>query len=222
MAVRKGTFSFCVVWTMVSVLSLGILVSVPLVDAQELPDALELYRAGRYQEAVETTLKELEINPGNMNSYSVLGWSLLALNRYQDALRYGTQALRIARSDYRIVQIVAEAQYRLGNYTESLRYYQEYVALNATGSLVPSAYYAMGEIHIRFEEFNRADIALSAAVHYNPRNSGWWSRLGYAREQAGNHESALEAYEEALRLNPSLSTAREGRDRVREILSSSG
>ena len=42
----------------------------------------------------------------------------------------------------------------------------------------------------------------------------WWIRLGYAREMAGNYYEAVNAYDEALRLNPSSIEASRGRDRV--------
>lgn len=42
----------------------------------------------------------------------------------------------------------------------------------------------------------------------------WWIRLGYAREMAGNYYQAVEAYDEALRLNSSSVDAERGRSRV--------
>ena len=59
------------------------------------------------------------------------------------------------------------------------------------------------------------DIALSTAVYYMPRNAGWWVRLAYARENAGELRSAITAYEQALSLNENLAEARKGLERVR-------
>ena len=42
----------------------------------------------------------------------------------------------------------------------------------------------------------------------------WWARLGYAREMAGNYIEAINAYDEALRLNSSSYDASRGRERV--------
>ena len=52
----------------------------------------------------------------------------------------------------------------------------------------------------------------------NEDEAPWWSRLGFAREQAGDHTHALEAYERALQLNSNLSEAARGRERVEEQL----
>lgn len=186
--------------------------------SQARPDALQLYRQGRYEEAVEVTLQELDETPRNMNSYTVLGWSLLALGRYQDALDYAMRALEIARYDGRIVQIVAEAHYRLGNNLQALNYLEEYVAIAPTGDLIDQVYFFMGEVFMRLGEYNNADVAFSTAVYHNGDNARWWSRLGYARELARDFPFAQDAYEQALALNSSLTEARRGLDRIEDQL----
>jgi cytochrome c-type biogenesis protein CcmH/NrfG len=72
----------------------------------------------------------------------------------------------------------------------------------------------MGEIYIRQERFQHADIALTTAVRFEPGRETWWVRLGYAREQAGNNREALAAYEKALQLNAASVDAQRGRTRV--------
>jgi len=181
---------------------------------QQPPDALQMYREGRYNQAVETTLGELDDNPRNMNAYSVLGWSLLALGRYEEAVEYGLQGLQVAPSDQRVLHIVGEARFQLGDDPEALEYFQRYIAAAPQGNLVPQVYRNIGEILIRFEEYNRADIALSTAVHHNGNNAGWWARLGYAREQAEEFESARSAYERALELNSANTEAAGGLERL--------
>jgi cytochrome c-type biogenesis protein CcmH/NrfG len=64
--------------------------------------------------------------------------------------------------------------------------------------------------------FNHADIAFSAAIVHFPNNSAWWTRLGWAREKTKKYLQALSAYEQALKLNPNLVDALEGRRRIQE------
>lgn len=186
--------------------------------AQERQDALELYRNGNFEAAIEVTLEEIEDQPRNMDAYTVLGWSLLALDRYEDALQYGLRALEISRFDARIIHIVAESHYFLGNYLDALGYFEEYIAVAPTGNLVDQVYFAMGEIFLRFGEYHHADAALSTAVYLDESIAAWWSRLGFAREQAEDYEHALEAYDRALQLNPNLAEAARGRERVQAEL----
>lgn len=183
-------------------------------SAQDLPDALVLYRQGQYERAVDVTLEELADNPRNLDSYTVLGWSLLALGRYEDALLYGNRGLEVSRFDHRLVHIVGEANYQLGNNLEALQYLQNYAALAPQGTLIDEVYYLIGEIHIGFKEYHHADIALTTAVHLDGTRGRWWARLGYAREMAGSPEYARQAYESALQRNPNLVEARRGLERL--------
>jgi predicted Zn-dependent protease len=79
-------------------------------------------------------------------------------------------------------------------------------------------YYFIGEIYIRLGRFRHADIALSTAVHYVPGNAAWWTRLAYARENAGEFQEAVRAYERALSLNAQYADARRGLERTRQAM----
>ncbi len=182
-------------------------------------DALQSYRQGNYELSVEICLEELasyndsQVIP-RMDSYTVLGWSLIRLGRYEDALQYGEEALTWSRSDTRIIENLGEANYYLGNHERSLSYFQQYVSLNPTGDRIGQVYYYMGETYIRLGRYNHADIALSTAIHHVPSAARWWTRLGYAREGAENFDTAEEAYDQALALQPSLQEARKGLERI--------
>ena len=188
------------------------------VFSQERPDALQKYRNGEYEEAVKICLNELENMPRNLDSYTVLGWSLVKLGKYQEALDHGLAALKISRYDTRIIENIGEAHYYLGNNQEALKYFEEYVSLVESGGRVDVVYYYMGEIFIRLGEFNHADIALTTALYHSPNIARWWSRLGYAREMAEDYKWALDAYDKALKLNPSYTEAVRGKSRVQAKL----
>ena len=202
----------------ISVLVLITALAGAALGAQERPDALVLYRQGQYQRAVDVCMEELREMPRNMNSFVVLGWSLLRLGRYQDALTYGRRGMEVSRYDHRIIHIVGEAHYNLGNNIESLRFLEEYAAIAPTGDYIGHVYFLMGEVFIRMGEWNNADIAFSTSVHHNPNIAIRWARLGYAREQAGDYRHSLEAYNRALQLNSNLGDAQRGRQRVQAIL----
>ena len=189
-------------------------------------DALALYRQGNYTEAVKVCLQELQDWGSDrvrerMNSYTVLGWSYLRLGEYSNALNYARQARDEIRYDIRIIEIEGEALYYLGRNKEALLLFEEYVSLseNSPGDRIDLVYYFMGEIFLRLEEYRHADIAFSTALHHSPQVARWWTRLGYAREQIPDLEGAEEAYDSALKLQPSLEDARLGLERVRESLS---
>jgi len=195
-----------------------LLLAAPLVFSQFKPDALSEYRQGNYERSVQICQDEIANNAGNMDSYVVICWSLLRLGRYGEALRYARIARGLNRYDARVAEILGEIFYFQGNNSEALQYFQDYVNLSPGGQRIESVYYYIGEIYIRMGKYRHADIALSTAVHWVPGNAAWWTRLAFARENAGDLTEAIAAYERALALNSQLPDARRGLERARQSL----
>jgi tetratricopeptide (TPR) repeat protein len=192
--------------------------SIPGVFGQTKPDALQEYRSGNYERAVDICKAEIAVNASNIESYVVVCWSLIRIGRYEEARFYATTGRNLSRYDHRITEILGEVNFYQGQNIEALQFFQEYINLAPEGGRIETVYYFIGEIYIRLGRFRHADIALSTAVHYMPGNAAWWTRLAYARENAGDLADAVLAYEQALTLNSQLSDARRGLDRTRQAL----
>jgi len=189
------------------------------VFAQTRPDALAEYRVGNYERSVQICRDEIAENANSMESHVVICWSLIRLGRYDEALRYARAGRAINRFDVRITQILGEVHYYQGLNNEALQFLQEYASNAPEGQRIDQVYFLMGEIFIRQGKFRHADIALSTAVHWMPNNASWWVRLGFARENARDSSSAIEAYDRALALNSQLADAQRGIDRIRQNMS---
>jgi len=192
---------------------------IPLnVLAQTAPDALLEYRAGNFERSIEICINEIAQNPNNIESHVVISWSLIRLGRYNEAMDYARAGRNISRYDVRITEALGEICYYQGRNNEALQYFQEYANLAPEGSRIETVYYFFGEIYIRLGRFRHADIALTTAVHRLPGNALWWTRLAYARENAGDLQESVTAYERALALNPQSTDARRGLERVSQAL----
>lgn len=192
-----------------------IFVCVTGIFAQAKKDALVLYHNGNYAESVAVCEEELKENPKSVESYVVMCWALVKNKQYSQAEERAIEGLVISPYDLRLTEILGEAKYYLGKNNGAMEQFQKYVssAQDSSGRL-GSAYYFMGEIYIKQGRYQHADIALTSACRKDPLKDRWWVRLGYAREMAGNYDESHNAYEEALRLNPSNVDASTGRERV--------
>ena len=203
--------------TIVSVLVLFFIQASVMFAQTQQKDALVLYHNGKYKESVQVCEEELKENPNRVDSYVVMCWSLVKNKQYAEAEQRATEGLAVSAYDLRLIEILGEARYYLGKNNGAMEQFQKYVAnANDSSSRLGTAYYFMGEIYIRQARYQHADISLSSAVKKEPLYENWWIRLGYAREMAGNYLEALEAYDEALRLNSSSVDASRGRDRVKD------
>jgi tetratricopeptide (TPR) repeat protein len=194
------------------------------------PDALWNYRVGRdleargqtdeagryYNDAVRICLDEINQNSTNMDSYTVLTWTLQRQRRYAEVVSWGERGLRINGNDYRIVETMGEAYFYLNRFDDSLRFMQRYVNSVPQGERSSVAYFFIGEIFRLQRKFFKADIAYTTACRLDPGSALWWYRLGSVRESVGDLNPAIEAYQRALRLNPNYREAREGLERSRQ------
>jgi Flp pilus assembly protein TadD len=204
--------------TYIKFLTIFLLILAVDVHAQNRTDGLVEYRAGNYERAIQICRDEINENQNNLEAHIVICWSLMRLNRYEEALRFARAGRAIHRFDVRIIEILGEIHYYQGQNNEALQYFQEYISLTPEGQRIENIYYYMGEIFIRQGKFRHADIALTTAVHWVPGNAAWWVRLAYARENAGDLSTALEAYERSLALNSQLADAQRGLDRIRRSM----
>ena len=178
-------------------------------------DALVLYHNGKYKESIAVCEEEIKENPNRIESYVVMCWSLVKNKQYAEAEERANQGLQVSPYDLRLIEILGEAKYYLGKNSGAMEQFQRYVAgAPDSGARVGVSYYYMGEIFIRQARYQHADIALSSAVKKEPLLDSWLTRLGYAREMAGNYKEAIMAYDEALKLNSASTDAYRGRERV--------
>ncbi|MBN2444167.1 MAG: tetratricopeptide repeat protein [Spirochaetales bacterium] len=186
---------------------------------EDKPDALALFVQKKYAEAEQVCIAEIEETPKNMDSYVVLGWALLAQKKFKEAAKYAELGMKVSRYDLRNLFTAGEAYYNTGENKKALKYLEEYAQIAPmTNKNIKYIYYFMGEIFIRQSEYSRADMAFSTALHFDSKVADWWARLGYAREMAENYQMALEAYDNALKLEPNHAEAKRGKNKVKQLL----
>ncbi|MDR2632382.1 MAG: tetratricopeptide repeat protein [Treponema sp.] len=190
---------------------------------------LQSYRTGRdmegrdrideatlyYNQAIQICLDEISGNTATQDTYAVFTWTLQRQKRYADVITWGERALQLYPTDYRIIETMGEAYFYLNEYDRSLVFMQRYVNFLPQGDRSSVAYFFIGEIFRLQGRYLHADIAYTTAVQLEPRISLWWYRLGTVREALEDLSAAIQAYEQALRLNPSYQEAQDGLARSR-------
>jgi tetratricopeptide (TPR) repeat protein len=192
-------------------------------DTQSL-SAMENYRRGRdmenmnrinesnihYNEAVRKCLDEVTGNAASRNTYTVLTWTLQRQRKYAEVITWGERGLKLFPDEYRIMETMGEAFFYLDDYTRSLSCMQRYANALPNGDRVSVAYFFAGEIYRLTQKYHHADIAYTTALRFEPNLALWWYRLGSVREEIGDKAPAIDAYRQALRLNPNYNEAKNG------------
>jgi tetratricopeptide (TPR) repeat protein len=199
--------------TTLAIIALSAIASLPAL-AQDKPDALALYRDGKFAESIDICLAEIQASPANLESHVVLCWALVQATRYEEADAWAEKGRALSKYDPRLIEIQAEAKFYRGLNDQSLKLFQEYISYAPNGSKLAPVYSFMGEVYLRLGRFRHADIAFSTAIQLDGLKPQWWVRCGYAREMAKDYRHALEAYNKALELSPNQQDAARGKERV--------
>ncbi|MDR0588920.1 MAG: tetratricopeptide repeat protein [Spirochaetaceae bacterium] len=218
------------------VMIITFILTCPSVFPQTSPDgmsqsALQNYRIGRdleaqsrmeeaegyYTEAVLICMDEISRNAATMDTYTALTWTLRRQRKFSEVISWGERALQINANEYRVIETMGEAYFYLNDYARSLNFMQRYVNSAPNGEQTPMAYFFIGEIFRLQRKFRHADIAYTTALQLAPGVSLWWYRLGLVREASGDYVPAIQAYEQALRLNPDYPEASQGLERIRRL-----
>lgn len=180
--------------------------------------SLKLYREGKYNEAIVQCEKEIASNENNIDSYTTLILTYMALKDYAKAYVATQRARKVQQYYPRLIEMQAISCYHLGRNIESLNLLQTYLSYTSQEKDISEIYYYMGEIYLRLSQYHHADIALSTAVSIRPFEIAWWTRLGYVREKSKTYKYSLEAYEKALSFDNNYFDALEGKKRVLSAL----
>ena len=167
-----------------------------------------------YNEAIRICQNEVSRNAATRETYTVITWALRRQNRYADVIIWGERGLRLYYDEFRIVETMGEAYFYIGDYSRSLSFMQRYANAVPQGERTSVAYFFIGEIFRLTEKYRHADIAYTTAVRLDSNVALWWYRLATVRESAGDRGPAIEAYQQALRIDPGYRQANEGLVRI--------
>ncbi|RPI54501.1 MAG: tetratricopeptide repeat protein, partial [Deltaproteobacteria bacterium] len=94
------------------------------------------------------------------------------------------------------------AHEQLGDYAEALKWYNKSFMLNPSPGEVASIYCHRGVCYKELENFTRAIEELERARDSNPELKEIHNLLGYCFYRAGEHVKAIEAFEQAISIDP--------------------
>ena len=187
---------------------------------------------GEYAAAEVGYRKATELEPSNFDAQFNHGRVLQILNRLSEAIRAYVRALSIRPNDFNANLSLATAYLQIGEPRQALFYAQHAVELDtrapAAREILGAVYSAIGRHNDAVREYQAAaelmeltpDLLLNLAdslgkarryremlntldqlVRLSP-SAAAYERLGYAHFRLNELDAALEAFEEAVRLDP--------------------
>jgi tetratricopeptide (TPR) repeat protein len=149
----------------------------------------------------------LEVTEGNYLAENIVGSTLMDQGRGDDALPHFVAATEMNPADASAYMAIGTYDQQHGEPAEAITQYQKTIALtndavqknlwlrSTTLARLGSAYRQLG----RFEE---ARQSFRQALELNPNDGQVWLALGIVNAQGGDSRAAVEAYAQAVKLQP--------------------
>ncbi|MBD2180760.1 serine/threonine-protein kinase [Aerosakkonema funiforme] len=175
------------------------------------PEVVELLNQGktlielrRYDEAIGSLDKAIQIEPTYPEIWLERGKALLELQKFEEALRSFDEAVKL-KSDY------APAWYCRGIVLEKLNRNTEALAsLDKTVEIeqnYPEAWYIRGEILYKLQRYQEAVKSFDKAVKFQQNYVEAWYNIGIVLNKLQRHKEALSALEKAVQIQPAYPEA---------------
>jgi tetratricopeptide (TPR) repeat protein len=161
-------------------------------------------QAGRYDEAIATFRRALELRPTDADGWNDLGNVLALVGRAEEALAHFERALELKPDFAEAYSNYGHALQSVGRSDDALRQYRRALELKPNH---PGALNNLGAELAQRGEAAEAREVLERAVRVRPGDAASHDNLASVLRQLGRWDEALASHREAIRLQPDFAAA---------------
>ena len=179
----------------------------PITDAWH-NRGVALRNLGRYEEAIASYDRALEIEADNDAAWFGQGYALVELGRYEEAIASYDRAVEIKPDYHDAWNNRGIALGDLGRYEEAIASYDRAVEIKPD---YPDAWYNRGIALGNLGRYEEAIASYDRAVEIKPDDHQAWNGRGVSLRNLGRYEEALASYDRAVEIKPDYHDAWYGR-----------
>jgi tetratricopeptide (TPR) repeat protein len=164
--------------------------------------AQELFQKGRYAEAEEALLSDLELHPASAPAWHLLGLTRSSRQDYEGALAAFRQGLRWDPDNPALLNDRASALASLGRHHEALPLFERALEADPDNAIILEN--LAWALTLAGGDSRRALSLARRAVELAPTSARAWHTLGRVQAGRGDHAAAVVSLHRAARLDPKL------------------
>ncbi|HPO49934.1 MAG TPA: hypothetical protein PLO89_06370 [Spirochaetota bacterium] len=178
----------------------------------------DYYSAGRYQDSLNALIKEKKIFPDRINIYVIMAWNYRELKNYTEMETISLEGLKYQPTDTRILKNLAEAYFFQKKYQDSANTFEKYIKYKFSWNdpYLSYSYYYLGICYYYLQHYRKADIALSTAIYYVPKNFNTLILLAEIKEILGEFNKARSLFVKAGQIAPNNKRVNDGLARIKD------
>jgi tetratricopeptide (TPR) repeat protein len=164
----------------------------------------EFYFLGKYEEAIASYDKALEINPDDDQAWNNRGSALDNLERYEEAIASYDKALEIKPDKYQPCYNRGVILGKLERYPEAIESYDKALEINPDHD---QTWNNRGSALGKLERYQEAIESYDKALEIKPDKDQPWNNRGVILGKLGRYEEAIASYDKALDIKPDYADA---------------
>jgi tetratricopeptide (TPR) repeat protein len=161
--------------------------------------------------AIKSLEKSVSIDADNRDAWVFLG-RIFSNRGLPTAMQFFDNALRLDSTDVEIMEYKAAHLKRTGQFEQAFGMYRDIIRRHPDYS---NAYFDMGLIYLELDSLQKAEDHFDLAIRTDQLFVIAYYYRGYAREVKGNLKGAIEDYQQANRMSPSLPEPKEALARLK-------
>jgi tetratricopeptide (TPR) repeat protein len=166
--------------------------------------AVDLFRARKYEQALEILHRARSLYPRSALAYYNLAWVYGELEQWEKSLDYSRAAVSLDPDLADAYFLTGLAFSELNRYEEAAAAYQKAIAKNPKSD---RSYNNLGNALLFLKQHEAAVVAYRRAIELNPRDAEHYHNLAEAYRQTGRHADAIRSYLLAIENRPDFAAA---------------
>jgi tetratricopeptide (TPR) repeat protein len=154
---------------------------------------------GRYEEAIEYSIKATRINPGYWQAYNIQGGALHSVKEYEAAVEAFNNAINIKDDNYQVWHNKGLSLACLGQYNEAIRIFDHAITLNPNNA---QTWYERGVCQGKLMEYEESIKSYNSAIDIQSDKKEAWNNKGVCLEILGKYEESIKSLNQAIEIKP--------------------
>jgi tetratricopeptide (TPR) repeat protein len=154
---------------------------------------------GRYEEAIASYDKTIEIKPDDDAAWYNRGFALLNLGRYEEAIASFDKTIEIKPDNDAAWYNRGVALFKLGRLDEAIASFDKAIEFNSD---LHQTWYNLGYALSNLGRYEEAIASFDKAIEFKPDNDAAWYNRGIALRKLGRYEEAIASFDKTIEFKP--------------------
>jgi tetratricopeptide (TPR) repeat protein len=183
-------------------------------DDPDFAAGIDLFKGGRYEEAISLFQKVAAQFPDNVEPFYNLGVSYLRSGNPEKAIAALERAVQLKPDALEAYFALGECYFNLGQADKAMEAFSKATDIEPGSA---KAYYNLGIIYYKNNETDQAIRFFEQAIALDPKFPSAYYQAGLANIKKGDYQKAIKHFEDFIKLEPDSADAGRARAIIEEL-----